>query len=51
MGPGRRPFVKIAGIALAGLHTDPLQSIDTNDGFYTNKKRASHSGNLTVGAS
>ncbi len=38
MGIGRREFLKIMGVALAGLAVDPLQAIAINEDYYINKK-------------
>lgn len=38
MGIGRREFLRLAGIALAGLAIDPLNAIAVNDNLYINKK-------------
>jgi len=38
MGIGRRRFVKLMGIALAGLTIDPLQAVAVNSNYYVNKK-------------
>lgn len=38
MGIGRREFLKLAGLALAGLVVDPLQAVVTTDNIYINKK-------------
>lgn len=37
MGLGRRQFIKLAGLALAGLTIDPLQAVVTNDNLYLNR--------------
>lgn len=38
MGLGRREFLRLAGLALAGLAIDPLASVAINDNVYVNKK-------------
>jgi hypothetical protein len=38
MGIGRREFLKLASVALAGLAVNPLQAVVTNDNVYVNKK-------------
>ena len=38
MGIGRRNFLKISSLALAGLAVDPLQAVVTNNNVYVNKK-------------
>jgi len=38
MGIGRREFLKLISIALAGLAVNPLQAVVTNDNLYINKK-------------
>ncbi|MCG6191456.1 hypothetical protein [Maribellus maritimus] len=38
MGIGRREFLKLAGVALAGIAVNPLQAVVTNDNVYINKK-------------
>ncbi len=38
MGIGRREFLKLSGLALAGLTIDPLNAIAVNDNAYVNKK-------------
>ena len=38
MGIGRRQFVKLMGIALAGLSVDPLKAVAINSDSYVNKK-------------
>ncbi|MEK6152562.1 hypothetical protein WIW50_04855 [Flavobacteriaceae bacterium 3-367] len=38
MGVGRRQFLKLSGLALAGLSIDPLQAVVTNNDYYVNKK-------------
>jgi hypothetical protein len=38
MGIGRRNFLKLASLALAGLTVDPLQAVVTNENIYVNKK-------------
>jgi len=38
MGLGRREFMKLAGMALAGTMIDPLKAIGFNKNYYVNKK-------------
>ncbi|WP_136668315.1 twin-arginine translocation signal domain-containing protein [Flavobacterium sp. H122] len=38
MGIGRRNFLKLTGLAVAGLAINPLQSVITNNNIYINKK-------------
>ena len=38
MGIGRREFLRLAGIALAGFIIDPLKAVTVNDNVYLNKK-------------
>ncbi len=38
MGIGRRAFIKLAGIALAGAAMDPLNAVAVNQNTYINKK-------------
>ncbi len=38
MGIGRRQFMKLMGVALAGLTIDPLQAVAINSNYYVNKK-------------
>ena len=38
MGIGRREFLRLTGLALAGLFTDPLNAVATNGNAYVNKK-------------
>lgn len=38
MGIGRREFLKLAGVALAGMSVNPLQAVVTNNNVYVNKK-------------
>lgn len=38
MGLGRRLFIKLTGLALAGLSIDPLQAVVTNDNLYLNRQ-------------
>lgn len=38
MGLGRREFLRLSGIALAGLTIDPLLAVNINDNSYVNKK-------------
>lgn len=38
MGIGRREFLRLTSIALAGLAIDPLKAIAINDNIYVNKK-------------
>ena len=38
MGIGRRQFIKLASLALAGLSVDPLSAVAINDDVYVNKK-------------
>ena len=38
MGIGRREFLKLTGLALAGLSIDPLKAVAVNDNAYVNKK-------------
>ena len=38
MGIGRREFLKLTSIALAGLAVNPLQAVVTNDNVYVNRK-------------
>lgn len=38
MGLGRREFLRLTGIALAGLAIDPLTAVAINDNSYVNKK-------------
>ena len=38
MGIGRREFLRLTSIALAGLAIDPLKAIAVNDNVYVNKK-------------
>jgi len=38
MGIGRREFLKLMGVALAGLSIDPLEAIAVNEDYYINKK-------------
>lgn len=38
MGLGRREFIKLVGLALAGTTVDPLKAIAFNQNYYVNKK-------------
>jgi hypothetical protein len=38
MGIGRREFLRLTSIALAGLAIDPLKAVAVNDNVYVNKK-------------
>jgi len=38
MGIGRRSFIKLMGLALAGTSADPLKAIAFNQNYYVNKK-------------
>lgn len=38
MGLGRRSFLKLAGLALAGIAVDPLQAVVTHNNAYVNKQ-------------
>jgi len=38
MGLGRREFVRLMSIAVAGLAIDPLQAVATHENLYVNKK-------------
>lgn len=38
MGLGRREFIRLAGLALAGLVVDPLKAVAVNKNYYVNKK-------------
>ena len=38
MGIGRREFLRLSGLALAGLTIDPLMAVAINDNIYVNKK-------------
>lgn len=38
MGIGRREFLRLTGLALAGLAVDPRRAVVTNDDVYVNKK-------------
>ena len=38
MGIGRREFLRLTGLALAGLAIDPLKAVAINDNAYVNKK-------------
>ena len=38
MGIGRREFLRMTGLALAGLIADPLNAVAVNDNAYVNKK-------------
>ena len=38
MGIGRREFLRLTNIALAGLVIDPLKAVAINDNVYVNKK-------------
>lgn len=38
MGLGRRHFIKLAALALAGLSIDPFQAVVTNDNLYLNRQ-------------
>jgi hypothetical protein len=38
MGIGRREFLRLTSISLAGLATDPLKAVATNNNIYVNKK-------------
>jgi hypothetical protein len=38
MGIGRREFLRLTGVALAGLAIDPLKAVAINDNIYVNKK-------------
>lgn len=38
MGIGRRQFIKLSSLALAGLTVDPLSAVTINDNVYVNKK-------------
>jgi len=38
MGLGRREFIKLLGIALAGAAVDPLKAVALNNNYYANKK-------------
>lgn len=38
MGIGRRQFMKLSSLALAGLSIDPLNAVAINDNVYINKK-------------
>jgi hypothetical protein len=37
MGIGRREFLRLTGLALAGLAVDPLKTVAVNDNAYVNK--------------
>lgn len=38
MGIGRRLFIKLTSLAVAGLSIDPLQAVVTNDNLYLNRQ-------------
>lgn len=38
MGIGRREFLRLTGLALAGLAIDPLKAVAINENIYVNKK-------------
>lgn len=38
MGLGRREFIRLAGLALAGLVVDPMKAVAVNKNYYVNKK-------------
>jgi hypothetical protein len=38
MGLGRREFLRLTSLALAGLTVNPLQAVVTTDNVYINKK-------------
>jgi hypothetical protein len=38
MGIGRREFMKLVGLALAGVSIDPLKAVALNQNYYVNKK-------------
>lgn len=38
MGIGRRQFIKLSSLALAGLTVDPLNAVATHNNVYVNKK-------------
>ncbi|MBX2900157.1 MAG: hypothetical protein KF775_10925, partial [Cyclobacteriaceae bacterium] len=38
MGLGRREFLRLSGLALAGLAIDPLKAVAVNKNYYVNKK-------------
>jgi len=38
MGLGRREFIRLSGLILAGLTIDPLKAVVVNNNFYINKK-------------
>lgn len=38
MGVGRREFLRLTGLALAGLTVDPLRAVAINENAYVNKK-------------
>lgn len=38
MGIGRRQFIKLSSLALAGMTIDPLNAVAINDNVYVNKK-------------
>ena len=38
MGIGRRQFIELSSLALAGLTVDPLNAVAINDTVYVNKK-------------
>ena len=38
MGVGRREFLRLTGLALAGLTVDPLKAVAINNNVYVNKK-------------
>lgn len=38
MGIGRREFLRLTGLALMGLSSDPLKAVAVNDNAYVNKK-------------
>ena len=38
MGVGRREFIRLTGLALAGLAVDPLKAVAVNENAYVNKK-------------
>lgn len=38
MGIGRREFMRLTSIALAGLAIDPLKAVAINDNIYVNRK-------------
>lgn len=38
MGIGRREFIRLSGLALAGLMIDPLEAVSVNGNYYVNKR-------------